>query len=68
MSHYPINKFPSIQIQQTWFLKIKTEGKNLTPWEQQFMRSIESLLQRNIVLSDAQIYNLEKIYANRTPD
>ena len=53
-----------------WVSSIKTEGINLTDWEESFIESIYERLERygeKTILSDRQIQTIEKIYADKTP-
>jgi hypothetical protein len=42
-------------------------GKDLTPWEENFLKSVLSQLENNTKLSQKQVEVLERIYANKTP-
>lgn len=50
-----------------WRDEIMSKGVNLTPWEEDFVESVSELLDGDRMLTDAQAYHLEKIYAQRTP-
>jgi len=46
---------------------INTEGRNLTPWEADFIESIEEQWKERGSLSERQEEILERIYSERTP-
>ena len=46
---------------------LETEGRNLTKWEEDFLRSIRHQFDINRSLSEKQLEILERIYAEKTP-
>lgn len=52
---------------QSWIEKIRNEGRELTTWEEEFVESVASQLERRGSLSQAQTNTLERIYAEKTP-
>ena len=46
---------------------IQNEGRNLTEWEDNFIKSIVQQYKRKGSLSERQIEIVERIYANKTP-
>lgn len=51
-----------------WTEVIKTEGKELTEWEESFVDSVRDQIQKRRVLSARQIEILERIYVEKTPN
>lgn len=58
------------QLYQSWIDVIKTDGVNLTKWEEDFVQSIENQLEKNKQreqpLTERQAEILERIYAEKT--
>lgn len=50
-----------------WINKVQNEGRDLTPWEQEFMESIHDRFERTHTLTDRQEEILERIYSEKTP-
>lgn len=46
---------------------IKSEGRNLTKWEEEFVDNIGLQLENDKTLSERQLEILERIYTERTP-
>jgi hypothetical protein len=56
------------QLLQSWIDTIRDEAsEKLTPWESDFVDSVEDQLNRKGKLSDRQEEILEHIYAEKTP-
>jgi len=49
-----------------WIETVNTEGKNLSKWEEDFMKSITEQFEEKKWLSDKQEDILERIYAEKT--
>lgn len=50
-----------------WIDTVKAAGRDLTPWEIDFIDSIDDQLEGRRTLSDSQVEVLERIYAEKTP-
>ena len=50
-----------------WITKIQEEGRGTTPWEDEFVESVDAQLAERGSLSDGQVVVLERIYAEKTP-
>lgn len=50
-----------------WIDTVKAAGRDLTPWEIDFIDSIDDQLEGRRTLSDSQVQVLERIYAEKTP-
>lgn len=50
----------------TWAADIRSQARNLTAWEQQFLDAIEERLEEGWNLSEKQAEVLERIYAEKT--
>lgn len=50
-----------------WLDKIADEGVNLTPWEEDFVASLEAQRRNGRKLTDRQAEILERIYSEKTP-
>ena len=57
----------SKEVIQDWIDLVNEEGRDLTKWELDFMKSITEFFKRTGFLSDKQIEILERIYTDKTP-
>ncbi len=57
----------SAEVLWEWLEAIKTEGRGLTKWEQDFVDSIWEQFEERGSLSDRQEEILERIYSEKTP-
>jgi hypothetical protein len=57
----------TIEVIKSWIHLIKTEGQDLTSWEEDFVESIEEQVNRYGKISDRQEEILDKIYTEKTP-
>lgn len=58
---------PEFKTQVFWATEIMQRGTRLTPWENEFMKSIARQLKFKAVLTPLQLERLEKLYADKTP-
>ena len=52
---------------ETWLDQIEAHGVNLTTWEEDFVESVRSAVNRGLILSEKQIAIIERIYTEKTP-
>ena len=52
---------------EDWLDAIESDGVNLSPWEEDFIASIRSQVDRGRDLSEKQLEIVERIYTERTP-
>jgi len=57
---------PQADLHRQWIDTVSREGVNLTPWEEDFITSIDQQLERRGYLSEPQAEILERIYSERT--
>lgn len=58
---------PDADVLQDWIRRVRTEGRNLSAWEEEFIESIAEQLDRTGSLSRKQVDILERIYSEKTP-
>jgi len=55
------------EIHKLWVKRCLEDGKGITAWEDNFLTSLETQLERGKSLSEKQVEVLERIYAEKTP-
>lgn len=50
-----------------WLDRIEATGRGLTPWEQDFVASLNEQMEEKRTPTERQMEILERIYADRTP-
>lgn len=65
MSETP-NRQP-IDVINGWLHALETEGRWLTPWEEEFVTSMQEQIDETGTLSERQEQLIETLYANKTP-
>jgi len=50
-----------------WIMTIEVKGRGLTPWEDEFVESIKTQLEKKGTCSIKQEEILERIYSEKTP-
>lgn len=54
------------EVIKDWISRVNEDGRGLTDWEQNFMKSITDQFEQRGSLSDKQEEILERIYAEKT--
>jgi hypothetical protein len=55
------------EIHKMWVKRCLEDGKGITSWEDSFLTSLETQLEKGKELSEKQIDILERIYSDKTP-
>lgn len=64
--NYDFGKFPKVEVQKSWCVKLLKGEYELNDWEMKFVRDLSCKLIVGTKLKDTQVFKLETIYAKYT--